>query len=49
MPHFLVADGETTEAPIIGSAMRGHTDGFIQFGLWIRLGVAALEDLFRTI
>jgi len=40
-------DEATLEAPVTGAPIKGFTDGFIQSGTWVRLALAALEDLVR--
>ncbi|MBU8900168.1 hypothetical protein KRR26_31635 [Corallococcus sp. M34] len=44
---YVAYDESTLEAPVSGAPIRGFTDGFIQAGAWVRLGLAALEDLVR--
>jgi 3-oxoacyl-[acyl-carrier-protein] synthase I len=40
-------DGEANGEPLLGSPIRGLTDGFVQTGRWLRLALAALADLRR--
>ncbi len=43
--HFTGFDGDTEGNPITGRPVTGFTDGFAQFGLWLRLALGALDDL----
>lgn len=46
LTHFFVLDGaEQTTVPLMGRPVAGYTDGFAGIGLWLRLALAALQDL----
>ncbi len=46
--HLTTFDPDDLETPLFGCPVSGFTDGFYYTGAWIRLGLAALQDLDRT-
>jgi len=47
LEDFTTYDPIDLEAPIVGAPVLGFTDGFLQTGAWLRLGLGAVEDLVR--
>lgn len=46
--HLTTYDPDDMETPLFGCPISGFSDGFYYTGAWIRMGLAALQDLDRN-